>query len=208
MEYWNDLVAEKSWQTLQNLALKRLKYTVIGGWAAYLWTNQHKSKDVDIVLESVAELDALKNEPNLSKNDSLRKYEIRYGEIDVDVYVPYYSRLPIPPQDIHRYSTMLKGFKTANPEPLTILKQGAEENRQNTVKGLKDRVDIMTLLTYTDFDYGCYMKLAKEYGHPQYPKRLQEIVSTFTGHQYLNQNLQENKKNKKRILEKIKHTAL
>jgi len=203
MEYFNSLLTEKSWIILQELATKPLKFTVIGGWAAYLWTKQQKSKDVDIVLDSVHDLEALKIE-NPRKNESLRKYEIRYGEIDVDVYVPYYSLLSIPPKDVATHTTLREGFKVATPEALCILKQGAEEKRTHTIKGVKDRVDIMSLLINTDFDYREYRVLAEKYGRREYPPRLKKIIQSFREGQYLGYNPRQLKLKKKEILEKQK----
>lgn len=206
MEYWNSLITEKSWRTLQELAESRLNFTLIGGWAAYLWTKTQKSKDVDIVLDTVNELEALKKRENLGKNESLRKYGIKHGEIDIDVYVPYYSKLAIPPEKIPEHSTKLEGFKVATPEALCILKQGAEEQRENTPKGLKDRIDIISLLLNTPFDYKKHKQLAEKYEHKNYPQRLQKTVTSFTEGRYINQNPHQLKQNKKKILEKLKQT--
>ena len=114
MEYWNSLLTEESWRLLQELIQRPYKFTLIGGWATYLWTRQQKSKDIDIVLDSVGDLDLLKTEGNLRKNENLRKYEIKHGEVDVDVYVPYYSRLSIPPEEIREHTTQIEGYAVAD----------------------------------------------------------------------------------------------
>lgn len=203
MEYYNSLLTERSWRILVELAGGPLGFTVIGGWAAYLWTHAQKSRDVDIVLDSVGDLEQLKKE-SPRKNESLRKYELRYGEIDVDVYVPYYSRLAIPPEDVSAHTARVQGFKVASPEALCILKQGAEEARSHSVKGLKDRVDIMTLLLDTGFDYTEYKTLALKYGHTNYPTRLRQMVNTFRDGDYLNLNPRQLKLKKKEVLGKLK----
>jgi len=204
MEYWNSLLTEKSWNVLKKLAASRLDFVLIGGWAAYLWTKLQKSEDVDIVLESISDLETLKSGENLTKNESLRKYEIHYDEIDVDVYVPYYSKLAIPPEEISKYSAMREGLKLATPEALCILKQGAEEMRSHSVKGVKDRIDIMTLLCNTDFDYREYAKLAEKYGHAGYPSKLRRIVTSFREGKYLGYNPRELRLKKEDIANKLR----
>lgn len=206
MEYWNSLLTEKSWTLLQELVKKPIQFTLIGGWAAYMWTKIQKSKDLDIVLDNVEGIEWLKHEENLNKNESLRKYEVRYGEIDVDVYTPYYSRLAIPPEDVSLHSTTIEGFKVASPEALCILKQGAEMNRSQTVKGLKDRIDIMSLLCNTDFSYDNYKNLTKKYDHADYTKRLHQIATSFREGEYIGYNPRQLKLKKKEILVKLRKT--
>ena len=122
MEFWNSLLTEKSWNYLQQLAKKKFHFVLIGGWAAYLWTKLHKSKDIDIVLKNVADLEAIKKEYVLNKNDNLKKYEIKFEEIDVGVYVPYFSKLAIPVEDIPTYATKVENISVVMPEILLLLK--------------------------------------------------------------------------------------
>src|SRR3989344_2988695 len=113
MKFWNSLLTDKSWMILQDIR-KKYDFILIGGWATYLWTKQQKSKDIDIVV-SIDELQRLKQE-NLGKNDSLKKYEIKFDEIDVDIYVSYFSKLAIPVEDIKKYSSVTEGFNVVIPE--------------------------------------------------------------------------------------------
>ena len=124
MEFWNSLLTEKSWNILQDLKNK-FDFILIGGWANYLWTKTHKSKDIDIIID-LKTLYKIKNEYKLIKNDRLKKYEIKFDEIDIDIYVPYYSKLSLPIEDLGNYFTAVEGFKVVIPEVLLILKQGAE----------------------------------------------------------------------------------
>src|SRR3989338_10282386 len=100
MEFWNSLLTEKSWRIMQELKKEGFKFIVIGGWAAYLWTKQHKSKDIDIILPDWKNLETIKQKYELSKNDNLKKYEIKLDEFDIDIYIPYYSKLTLPIEDI------------------------------------------------------------------------------------------------------------
>ena len=88
--FWNSLLTEKSWKILQEFR-EKYDFILIGGWAVYLWAKRQKSKDIDIVV-SIDELQKLKKE-NLVKNDRLKKYEIKTGEIDIDIYASYFSEL-------------------------------------------------------------------------------------------------------------------
>lgn len=157
MEYWHEMQTEKSWKILQRLKGK-FPFVLIGGWAVYLWARSHKSKDIDIVVDFSA-LPLLKKSYDFRKNDILKKYEIKVDEIDVDIYVKNFSPLVIPPQKIE--STMIEGFSVAKPEFLLILKQGAELNRKDSVKGEKDRIDIMDILMKCDIDFKKYSSILK-----------------------------------------------
>ncbi|PIN72876.1 hypothetical protein COV22_02060, partial [Candidatus Woesearchaeota archaeon CG10_big_fil_rev_8_21_14_0_10_47_5] len=163
MEFWNSALTEKSWNALVQLRQKKFDFIVIGGWAAYLWTRLHKSKDVDIVIKNFEDLAILKRGYDLVKNDHLKKYEIKVEEIDIDIYVPYFSELTIPADELINHAAVVQGFEVVKPEALLILKQGAELDRERSVKGGKDRIDIMTLILYADIDFDEYFKLLKKY---------------------------------------------
>lgn len=160
-----------------------------------------KSKDIDIIVE-LKELQKFKT-LNLNKDERLKKYEIKIEEIDVDIYVPFFSKLVVPVEDIKNYTTKLEGFRVAIPEVILILKQSAEMEREFSVKGEKDRIDILGLLLFSDFDFGKYREIIKRYDLP-YGKRLKSIVKNFQEADYLNLNLRELKLRKKKILEKLK----
>jgi len=201
MDYWNDAVTEKSWEILGKL--KGFNYVIIGGWAAYLWTRTHKSKDIDIVLEDYEGIMYLKKNFDLNKDNNLKKYEIKIDEIDIDIYVPFFSKLAIPPEDIIKFSTKIQNFSVVKPEVLLILKQGAEEDREYSVKGEKDRIDIMTLLIHTSIDSEEYFKLLEKYELQRFSGRLKKIITGFKEIKYLNLNPREMKLKKKELLENI-----
>src|SRR3989338_2784404 len=94
MDYWHDLLTEKSWKVLQELKGK-FPFILIGGWAVYLWARTQKSRDIDIIVD-LQTLATIKKGYDVHKNDNLKKYEIKREEIDIDMYVPYYSKLCIP----------------------------------------------------------------------------------------------------------------
>jgi len=141
MEFWNSLLTEKSWNLLIELRKKPIRFVVIGGWAIYLHTNAHKSKDIDIIIEGYKDLDWLKMNYDLRKNDRLRKYEIKQEEIDIDIYMPFFSKLGLPVEDLLKETEKIEGFEVVNPEALLILKQAAEKERRGSVKGMKDKLE-------------------------------------------------------------------
>ena len=203
MDFWNSNLTEKSWNKLTELKGK-FSFIVIGGWAAYLWTNLHKSKDIDIAIKNFNDLNFLKENYNLIKNDNLKKYEIKFEEIDLDIYVPHFSKLAIPVEELKKYTAKIQNFEVVKPEALLILKQGAEEAREKSVKGEKDRVDIVTLLLYSGVNFKDYFKLLKEYKLEHYYPRLNNILTNFKEINYLNMNPREFKLKKKEIIDRLK----
>lgn len=200
MDFWNSQLTEKSWQLLQKLR-EKYNFILIGGWAAYLWTKQQKSKDIDIVVD-IAELQNLKQE-NLSKNDSLKKYEIKFEDVDVDIYVPYFSKLAIPPQDLYKYASKTEGFDVVMPEALLVLKQGAEADRENSVKGEKDRLDIISLLFFSGLNLKKYSLILKKYSLEDFVEKLISILRNFTDYSSLNLTPRELKLKKQQILKNL-----
>lgn len=203
MEFWNSLLTEKSWKIMQELKKEKFRFIVIGGWAAYLWTKQHKSKDIDIIIPDFSELETLNKKYPLNKNDNLKKYEIKIEEIDVDIYLPYYSRLALPLKDVLENATKVEGFEVVRPEVLLILKQGAELDRKESIKGQKDRIDIMTLLCYADVDFEKYRSLLEKNRLGHYRQRLKEIITAFREIKHLNLNAKDYAKIKKELLKKV-----
>ena len=203
-DFWNSLLSEKRWSLLQNISKEQFKFILIGGWASYLWTKLHKSKDIDIVLIDLKDLDYLKQKYDLKKNDNLKKYEIVFGDIDLDIYVPYFSKLAIPIEGLDKYTTKIEGFNVVKPEVLLILKQGAELQRGHSIKGEKDRIDIVGILLFTDVDFKSYFDLLKKYKLDNYFERLKEIIKTFKECSYLNLNPREFKLKKEKISIRLK----
>ncbi len=200
MEYWHDLVTEKSWELLQQLRGK-FKFILIGGWAVYLLARAQKSKDIDVIV-GMETLQQIKSNYELRKNDSLRKYEIKVDEVDVDIYVPYYSHLAIPLEKVE--ALKIEGFDVAKPEELVILKQGAERDRKHSEKGEKDRIDIMSLLLNCEMDWGRYKKILAASKQESMIKELLEFVKNFSDYNYFKMLPSQLKKRKLELAEKIR----
>lgn len=201
MEFWNKIILEKSWEVLKKIS-KEFDFVLIGGWAVYLWTNSQKSKDVDIIIEYET-LDYLKSNYYLKKNDHLKKYEIIIDEVDIGIYLPYFSNLGIPVEEIIMHKVKVKGFTTLPPELLLILKQRAEIDRRDSIKGQKDSVDILNLLMSLDIDWEKYREYVETYNLREYRRELFHIINTFDMLEYVGMNPREYKVWKKDILENL-----
>lgn len=200
-QFWNSLLTEKSWKILLELKNK-YSFIVIGGWAVYLLTRQQKSKDIDILI-GIQELEKFKTE-DLRKNDRLRRYEIKFNEIDLDIYVEYFSKFIIPAEELNKYTLQLEGFTVLSPEILLILKQSAFKEREFSVKGEKDQVDILSLLFFSGIDLKKYQEIIQKYSLDYFSSELKKILVNFKDHDYLNLNPREFKIRKNKILEELK----
>lgn len=162
MNFYHNLVTEKSWRLLQSLR-KEYEFILIGGWAVFLHTTALKSKDIDLVLEFF-ELGRLKEEFDVFKNERLKKYEARKEGMEIDIYVPFYSTPGLPAEELEKFVVNLEGFKTVEKEVLAVLKQEALMERKNTVKGRKDLADLVSLFRLPDFNWGNYRETVSAYG--------------------------------------------
>lgn len=194
------MVTGKSWQLLQQIKGK-FRFILIGGWAVYLLARTQKSKDIDVIVD-LETLHKIKAEFDLRKNDSLRKYEIKSDGIDIDIYVPHYSALALPAEKVE--SLKLEGFDVARPEELLILKQGAEAGRRHSEKGEKDRIDIMSLLFKSDFDFIRYRRILKSNNKESLVKSLAEVIREFTGFKHFDMLPSEFKRRKLQLLDELK----
>jgi len=162
MNYYRDQITDKSWQVLTELQ-RELKMVLIGGWAVWVYTRQLKSKDIDVVLD-FDQLEILRKDYDVIKNERLRKYEARKGEIQIDVYVPYYSQLGIGAEKVMEMVTTREGFTVPIIEVLLILKLAVYRQRKNSVKGRKDLIDVVSLLLGGEASWQKWQGLLNEYG--------------------------------------------
>lgn len=200
MEYYQNLITEKSFKVLQDMKRKH-KFILIGGWAVFLYTHSLKSKDIDLIIE-YEELEKLKKEFDLNKNDRLKKYEIIVDEIDIDLYLPFYSNPGIKTEEIKNYLNTLEGFSVPRPEILLILKQKAYSQRLRSPKGEKDKIDIIGLLNL-GLDFKLYKKILKKYNMENYAKDLKNLLSLTTEVPELKLNQFKYSKLKKKVLEQL-----
>lgn len=200
-EYYHNIVTEKSFKILQKLQ-RTHDFILIGGWAVFAWTKSLKSKDIDIVLD-YPELEKFKNQYELAKNDRLKKYEAKDGEIDIDIYVNNYSNPGLPAEDIRKYSASRAGFRVPRPEVLLMLKQAAHEARQGTPKGEKDAIDIVSLLANCEIDFVFYNKLLAGYNKGGLKQKLKDLLQGITEMPECNLNQHALSRLKARVLERL-----
>jgi hypothetical protein len=172
MDYYRDIVTEKSWQMLQTIR-QQYSFVLIGGWAVWLYTRRFKSKDIDIIVETRT-LTKLKTQFPVTKNNRLFKYEAVGGEIQIDIYVPFWSHLGIPAEDVQSQAIALEGFHVPLPETLVVLKQTAYQARTGSSKGYKDFLDIISLISLPQFRWNYYRSHA--------PQQLAEQLMTTLSH--------------------------
>ena len=147
-QFWHDAITERSFVFLQELR-KTYKFVLIGGWAVYFFTHALKSKDIDIIVE-FGELAKLRNFFSLIKNDRLNEYEVKAEGFDVDIYVPYWSKLGLPLEFVLDRAVSVEGFLVPEIEILIALKLFVYRERKGSLKGQKDLLDIASLLYHGD----------------------------------------------------------
>jgi len=162
MAYYHDLVTEKSWAELRQLH-NICDFTLLGGWAVYLYTHGLKSKDIDILMD-YSELPKIQDNFEFVKNDRLHKYEAIRGPVQIDIYTPHYSQIGIPVEILLSHSQIVDGFRVVLPEYLILLKIFTLSERGRSPKGRKDLLDLLSLyLALGNKPFLTSIKLCKNY---------------------------------------------
>jgi hypothetical protein len=152
---WRDEVVERSWRVLGELK-GFADFVLIGGWGVYLWTRKLKSRGIDVYVDQKnfykLQSELTQRGYALKRNVRLMNFEVLIGDVEVDIYTPFVSKLVIPCLDVfdRKLYSVIEGFKVAIPEVLLLLKAQAAQDRWHAEKGLKDRVDIISILKYAD----------------------------------------------------------
>ena len=203
MEFWNSDITNESWKELLVLSTK-YNFILIGGWAIYLYTKLQKSRDIDMVVD-YDQIKLLSVDFEMRKNPSLYRYEIKFQKFDIDVYTPFYSKLTVPPEDLINNYTLIENTRVPRVEELLILKLGAFDDRMNSIKGQKDRLDITGLAFYSNIDYSRLKKLLNKYKRPFYIDLYVNAIAHIEKRllPFLNLNESTYVKMKKKTLEKI-----
>ncbi len=161
MNYYTDIVTQKSWEELKRLR-KITDFILIGGWAVYLYTKTLKSKDIDIIVD-FDKLPILGKHYIFGKNDRLKKYEARKEEVQIDIYLPHYSQIGIPVEILIKQTKNLEGFTVVDSDYLLTLKIYTLLQRGRTPKGRKDFVDIIALINARVFEWEKLKTIFKTY---------------------------------------------
>jgi len=201
MEFYHDLITEKSFKILQDLR-REFNFILIGGWAAYLYTKTLKSKDIDIILD-YEELEKIRQKISISKNERLKKYEAKIDEVDIDIYLPYFSNIGMPAEEIKNYCQSLEGFLVPIPEILLILKVYTYKEREGTTKGKKDLIDIFSLIKKGEINWQTYKELIKKYKFRKIDQDFKKIISSQPAIPELNLLNHQIARLKKKTLEEL-----
>lgn len=201
MEFYHEIITEKSFKILQDLK-RQFDFILIGGWAVFLYARTLKSKDIDIIVD-YSQLAKLKRTLDVSKNERLKKYEAKIEEVDIDIYLPHYSNIGFPIEEIKNYFQSVEGFKVPLPEVLLILKTYVWSQRKNTPKGKKDLIDIFSILSKDVIDWGKYKRLIEKYNLAEIDQQLKEIILSTKSISELNLLNHQMSRLKKKILSKL-----
>lgn len=175
MAYYHDLVTEKSWEELVKL-IKLAPCVLIGGWAVYLYTKALRSKDIDILINFDA-LSILKDQYSITRNDRLKKYHATRDVVDIDMYLPHYSRIGIPIEELMDKTRVLDGFTVIDSDYLCVLKLYVLAQRGRTPKGRKDFLDILSLFRARVVNGGRIAKIVETFQLSKVNARLREFLS-------------------------------
>lgn len=198
MDFYHNLITEKSWSVLLELR-REYDFLLIGGWAVFLYTHSLKSKDIDLVIEYET-LEKLRSKFVVYKNNRLKKYEAKVEEVDIDIYAPFYSNPGLPAEELANFKTSLEGFNSIEKEILAILKQKALMERKNSVKGRKDLIDLVSLFQLDGFDWRKYIDAIKRYGLREALESVRKTVIETTKIDELDLNVHKFARFKRRIL--------
>ena len=168
MEIWNEEIIKKSEDILLELK-NNADFVLIGGWSIWLYAQTVKSKDIDIYIDFkdffILQNFLINKGLSINFNPKLNKYECKTSELDIDIYTPDHCNLIIHCKDVFNKKLwkIVGGLKTIIPEVLLILKLDSEKNRHETIKGFKDRIDILSLVSRVEINKELLSQLCKDY---------------------------------------------
>lgn len=199
--FYQNLITQKSWRVLGNLR-KTYDFVLIGGWAVWLYTQALKSKDIDLIVEFDT-LGNLKKDYQIIKNQRLKRYEAKVEEVDINVYLPHYSNPGLPAEFILKHTLSHQGYRVPKPEILLILKQFVYEQRKASIKGKKDKLDILSLLNAVDLDFEFYKQILQKTKKENLLEKLKTLLKNTVRVTELNLTNHKIAKLKKEVIEKI-----
>ncbi len=198
MEYYHSLITEKSWQELLTLK-KAVDFVLIGGWAAYFYAKALKSKDIDILL-GFDQLPIIEKLYRLNKNERLSKYQAVKGEIEIDIYLPHFSQIGIPVEELINKTAQIEGFKVLDADWLLALKIYTLAERGRTPKGRKDFLDLVSLIMSGRVDLKKVREIMKRFRIEKAMEVLQEFLQEADKIEELGLNVHQFSKLKKKIV--------
>ncbi len=197
MEYYHSTITEKSWQEL--IALKKeVDFVLIGGWAVYFYSKSLKSKDIDIIID-FEQLPILERNYRLNKNERLKKYQAVKDGIEIDIYLPHFSQLGIPVEELLKHKVSIEGFSVIDANYLFTLKVNTLAERGRTPKGRKDFLDLISLILSDKIDFKQVKEITEKFELKEGSKTFQEFLQESTQIEELNLNSHQFAKLKKEI---------
>ena len=200
--FYQQFFTDKSFSLLTELK-KQFRFILIGGWAVYFYTKSLKSKDIDMIID-FSQLEQFKKEFTIEKNERRKKYQIKIEEIDIDIYLPFYSNLGLPAEEIIKKTTLVNGFVLLEKEALLLTKLKAYQDRKESVKGQKDLIDIISLVLLEDFDFKYLSNLVNKHHLKEYWQVLKKLILETKEVAELNLNQHVLAKKKKKLLEQVR----
>ncbi|MGC8633509.1 MAG: hypothetical protein ACP5VP_02400 [Candidatus Limnocylindrales bacterium] len=155
---------------------------ILGGWAVYLYAQGQRSSDVDIAVDFESFSRLQRAFPGqISKNNNLRKYELKADGVEVDILVVHFSNAGIPVEHLIEPTQQRMGFRVMSPEGLLAMKLCAWIDRSGRPKGDKDEADVLSLLSAIAFDWDHYQNIithADAYYAERLPGAVARLVSS------------------------------
>ena len=178
---WDEDLMLGSFEFLKRLKVLGIDMVLIGGWAVYFLTQYHMSRDIDFILQD-REFWKLRayilGLGGREKASGLKKTGFSIEDVKLDVYTESKSGLAIPIDEIYEKQlyVVIEGVKILKPEHLLVLKQKAAEARGQSMKGLKDRCDILALCLKTELDFSVFKAICRDHLLADMPRKLQELI--------------------------------
>jgi len=132
-------------------------------------------------------LEKLRQDYDLIKNQRLSKYEIKQDNTDIDIYLPFFSDLGIPCDEIQKNTIKRAGLIVPKIEILMILNNTLFEIALVLLRGKKDKIDIISMLQQ-DFNFDFYLKILKKQNKQNFINDLRKIFEITTEIPELNLN--------------------
>lgn len=171
----------RSLEVLDRLRAIAIPFVVIGGWAVYLFTHYHMSRDLDLIMEQ-KDLWKLKSfvisQGGTEKAPGLSKYGYKLGQVDMDVYTEEKGDIIPSPGEIlsGRRFVDVERYRVVEPEILLLLKVRAATERAAGLKGLKDRCDVISLLNSGRIDLNTFAAESRRHVQPNTVNEVLRIV--------------------------------
>jgi hypothetical protein len=147
---WDEDIMLRSKALLETLKAQGLDFVLIGGWAVYMLSRYHMSRNIDVLMRD-RELWKLRSlvssRRGHEKAPGLRKMGFIIDDVGLDIYTETQSGLPVDIKEVfeERRFVEIDGYKVLEPARLLLLKLQAASSRGQGHKGVKDRCDIMSI---------------------------------------------------------------